>query len=481
MGQKKLRGLRAAPKVLAPIAIVFAVAALINRPLQAQTPAISAPTVAASSVVVKQSEGLSLAQAVDKARLYEARYLAAQASFRGDSEILPQARALLLPEVSFSFSRNRNQLDTDIGDRRFPQLNYFSGSTAINVRQALYRPEYFARLRQAESEVKRLQAVLVSERNRLSVDVTGAYLELLRAQAEYFSLQAQQRFLATQASAAQRGLPLGLSSQNERDERLSRANLAKLRALQLQGRMTEAQRRLEGMVGQPIGTVLSPQNASIDAAELLAESLATWQDKAQSKSADIRVAVAALEVARQGIDRAQAGHYPTLDAVAGRSKSTSESFNSVNNIYNNTSYGIQLNVPLYSGGRQDSAVRQAVAQHERAQAQLDGARRESNLQVEREYLTLEIAAQRLQAYEEYLRVAQQNLQSAQAGLARGTNSQVDVLEASAQLENTRYERMSARLELLIAHVRLQAQADELDELTVGRLDRWLTTPVNLAP
>lgn len=462
-------------------AACFAALAFGSPALLAQTAAQPAQSAAVQVVQAEGAAGLSLAQALDKARQYEARYLAAQASFRAEREILPQARALLLPEVNFSYSRNRNSLDTQFGAQQAPRLEYFSGSTALNIRQPLYRPESFARFRQAKSEVTRLESVLVSERNRLSVEVTGAYLELLRAQAEYFSLQAQQRFLTTQASAAQRALPLGLSSQNERDEKLSRANLAKLRALQLQGRMTEAQRRLENMVGQPVTAVLSPQAAQIDANVLLADSLAVWQDKAQSQSPEVRAAVAAVEVARQGIDRAQAGHYPTLDAVAGRSKSTSESFNSVNNIYNNTFYGIQLNVPLYAGGRYDSGVRQAVAQHERAQAQLDGVRRESRLLVEREYLTLEIAAQRLQAFEDALRVAQQNVQSAQSGLARGVNSQVDVLETSAQLENTRYERLSARLELLIAHIRLQAQADEVDELAVARLDRWLTTPVSLAP
>lgn len=466
-------------------ATLVALAALVAPALHAQTPAAQTVPVLASATVrvtaPPAAAALSLTQALEKARQFEARFLAAQASFRADREVLPQAQAQLRPEVNFSYSRNTNQLNSRFGSQPAQDLDYFSGSTALNIRQPVYRPEYFARLRQARTEVTRLESVLVSERNRLSVDVAGAYLELLRTHAEWRSLQAQEGFLKTQAAASQRGLPLGLTSQNERDDRASRYNLARLRALQMQGRLIEAQRRLEGMVGEPVTLLLSPHNAAIEASSLLSLGLPQLLERTQSRSPEIRAAVAAVEVAREGISRAQAGHKPTLDLVGGRSKSTSESFNSVNNVYLNTFVGVQLSVPIYSGGRHDSAVRQAVAQHERAQAQLDGLRREASLLVEREYLTLGLAAQRLQAFEDLLRVAGQNQQSAQAGFTRGTNSQVDVMEATAQLESARYERIAARLDLLIAHVRLQSQGDELGDETVARLEQMLTTPVSLLP
>jgi len=425
------------------------------------------------------AEALSFARAVDQARGYEAKYQAARASFRADSEILPQARGALLPEVSLTTNRIYNQLDAVFGGQSRQSIDYWSGGTNISLRQPIYRPENWARYQQAKSEVQRLEAVLVTDRNRLSVEVAGAYLEALRARAEYLSYQAQVKSQQGQAAAANRGVPLGLISPAERDQVQARAELGTLRALQAEGKATDAQRQLERMVGVPVKLLLAPRDDRFDAASLIDGDLAVWQDKARSGSYDIRAAQANVQVALRGVDRARAGHKPTLDLVAGRSKSTSESFSSIDNTYYNTTIGVQLTVPLYAGGRVDSGVRQAVAQHEKAQAQFDSTVREVAVQVEREYLTLRQAEQRLKAHGALVESAGRNLSAARSGVERGTQSQLDVLEAQGQLFSAQYERSGAWLELLAARIRLESLAGEVDDRTVAQLDGVLVVPVTV--
>jgi protease secretion system outer membrane protein len=422
---------------------------------------------------------LSFGRAIEQARTYESKFQAAQASYRAESEILPQARGALLPEVSATANRTYNRLDAVFGAQSGQSLNYYSGGSSISLRQPLYRPENWSRYQQAKAEVRRLDAVLVTDRNRLSVEVAGAYLEALRAHAEYKSHEAQLKSFRAQAAAADRALPLGLASTTDRDQARARAELATLRLLQAEGKAADARRQLEKMVGVPAGELMAPRDDDFDPGNLVADDLLVWLDKARAGSYDVRAARANLEVAREGVDRARAGHKPTLDLVAGRSKSTSESFSSINNVYYNSSVGVQLTVPLYAGGRVDSGVRQAVAQMEKAQAQLDGALRETDVMVEREYVTLQQAGQRLRAHTALVQSARQNATAAQSGLERGNRSQLDVLEAQGQLLSAQYERSGAWLELLAARMRLQSLAGEVDEKTVAQLDRLLVVPVAL--
>ena len=422
---------------------------------------------------------LTLGDALQRARGYEARYQADEASFRSDAEILPQTRGLLLPEVSASASRTSNSLDALQGGRFAGSLDYYSGGWAVQLRQPIYRPENFARYQQAKAEVSRLEAVLSSDRNRLAVDLSATYLETLRSLAEFRAYEAQQRSLAGQAAAATRGVPLGLVSASERDERKARAEIAQLRLMQARGKFVEALRTLEKMVGVTVTELLGPDQARMEAANLTVEDLPVWLERAQNNAPEIRAARAAVEVAREGVERAKAGHKPTVDFVAARSKSTSESFTSINQTFYNSSLGVQLNVPIYAGGRVESGVRQAVAQQEKAQAQLDQALRDTSVLVEREHMTVRQAEQRLRAYQAYIASAQQNLAAAKAGVERGTRSQLDVLDAQGQLEGALNERSGALAELLAARMRLQSLAGEVGDTDVAMLDRLLTQPVKL--
>jgi len=451
------------------------------RVLRAATLTLAVATSLATAQQAAPAAGgaLTLQAAVERARAYEARHQAAQAGFRADREILDQTRGALLPEVSISANRTRNKLTAEFGNQSTQSLDYYSGGSSISLRQPVYRPESWARYQQAQAEVVRLQAVLASDRNRVMVDVAAAYLEVLRSLAEYRSLQAQTKSAQGQAAAAARGVPLGLVSAAERDQRQARAELGTLRTMEAQAKMIEARRRLEQMVGHTVSTVMSPQEAGLASESFAVDDLALWQDKANTASPEVRAARAAVEVAREGIERAKAGHKPTLDLVAGRSKSTSESFSSINNVYYNTSLGLQLTVPLFAGGRVNSAVRQAVAEHEKAQAQLDHALRETSVLVEREHQTVRQAVQRLRAHDALVSSAQQNLTAARAGLERGNQSQLDVLEAQGQLESAQFEQAGARLVLLAARMRLQSLAGEVDDQTVAQLDRLLVRPTNI--
>ena len=422
---------------------------------------------------------LSFGRAIEQAQSYEAKYQVSRANFRAESEILPQSRGALLPEISATASRTYNQLSAVFGAQSRQSLDYFSGGSSINLRQPLYRPESWAKYQQAKAEVRRLEAVLITDRNKLAVEVAGAYLEALRADAELKSYEAQLKSFNAQAAAGTRGVPLGLISPAERDQALARAELASLRVLQAQGTALDARRQLEKMVGVSASELLAPRDDSFEPGTLITDDLLVWLDKARTGSYDVRAARANLEVAREGVERARAGHKPTLDLVAGRSKSTSESFSSINNVYYNSSVGVQLTVPLYAGGRVDSGVRQAVAQMEKAQAQLDGALRETDVMVEREYVTLKQAEQRLRAHTALVQSAQQNAAGAQSGVERGNRSQLDVLEAQGQLLSARYERSGAWLELLAARMRLQSLAGEVDDKTVAQLDGLLVVPVAL--
>jgi outer membrane protein TolC len=184
--------------------------------------------------------------------------------------------------------------------------------------------------------------------------------------------------------------------------------------------------------------------------------LADWIERAERSSPQLQSLRAQFDAARQDIDRAKAGHLPTLDAVAQWSRSQSESVTNTQSRYDNASYGLQLNVPLFAGGYVSSQVRQAIAGQERAEQALEAGRRDLGVRVHKEFRGVTEGVPRIKALEQALRSADQLVLSSQKSFQAGSRTVLDVLNAEQQRVSVMLDLAQARYVYLIAHIRLLA-------------------------
>ena len=145
---------------------------------------------------------------------------------------------------------------------------------------------------------------------------------------------------------------------------------------------------------------------------------------------------------------------PTLDAVAQWSNSGSENITRINSRYENKTLGLQLNIPLYSGGYVNSTIRQAVAEQTRAEETLEALRRDLGVRVHKEYRGVSEGVMRVRALEQAVRSAEQMMRSTEMSLKAGSRTQLDVLNAQQQLTLALRDLAQARYVYLISKVRL---------------------------
>ena len=195
-----------------------------------------------------------------------------------------------------------------------------------------------------------------------------------------------------------------------------------------------------------------------------------WTRKAEQASPEIRAMQARLDAARREVSKAQAGHLPTLDAVAQWSNSGSENITRVNSRYENKTIGLQLNIPLYSGGYVNSTIRQAVAEQTRAEESLEALRRDLGVRVHKEYRGVSEGVLRVRALEQAARSAEQMMKSTQMSLTAGSRSQLDVLNAQQQFTLALRDLAQARLVYLLSGVRLASLVGDDAMLSVEHVN-----------
>jgi outer membrane protein len=204
-----------------------------------------------------------------------------------------------------------------------------------------------------------------------------------------------------------------------------------------------------------------------------------WATAAANQGYPVRVQEAALQVAAREIDRTRAGHLPTLNLV-GTTGANSSSVSSVgisNTPTDSTTrtIGLQLSVPLYSGGNVNSLVRQAVANREKAQQDLESSRRTAALSARQAFLGVTNGRAQVKALEAALVSSQSALDSNKLGYEVGVRINIDVLNAQQQVYSTLRDLSRARYDTILNGLRLKAAAGILGEAEVEEVNRLLGT------
>jgi outer membrane protein/protease secretion system outer membrane protein len=420
--------------------------------------ALACALVSAAVATWAQAPVMDLKQVYQAALEQDATIRASRATADSGRERLPQARAGLLPQISASAGRNNNNLDTTapniLGTPVTTNEKYLSDNKTLQLRQPLVNMQRWLQFQQAKSVVEEVEANLDRDLQNLVVRVAGVYFEALMADEQLDLVLAQKKTYTALVDAAKKGLAAGSGTRTDIDDAQSRLDMAAAQELEARQNQDLARRQLQLLVNQPVNQIAKLNVAALQLSAPMPANLDDWTRKAEQASPEIRAMQARLDAARREVSKAQAGHLPTVDAVAQWSNSGSENITRVNSRFENKTIGLQLNIPLYSGGYVNSTIRQAVAEQTRAEESLEALRRDLGVRVHKEYRGVSEGVLRVRALEQAARSAEQMMKSTQMSLTAGSRTQLDVLNAQQQFTLALRDLAQARLVYLLSKVRL---------------------------
>ena len=389
---------------------------------------------------------------------HDANIRASRAAADSGRERLPQALAGLLPQISASVGRNNNDLNSTapniLGNPVTTNNKYSSDNKSVQLRQPLVNMQRWHQFQQAKSVVEEVEAILDRDLQNLVVRVSSAYFETLMADEQLELVLAQKRTYTALVDSAKKGFTAGSGTRTDIDDAQARLDMASAQELEMRQNQDLTRRQLELLVNQPVNQVAK---LNVDALKLSAPepaNLDAWTQKAEQASPEIKAMQARLDATRREVSKSMAGHLPTLDAVAQLSNSVSENVTRINSRYENKTLGLQLNIPIFSGGYVNSTIRQAVAEQTRAEESLEALRRDLGVRVHREYRGVSEGVLRVRALEQAARSAEQMMKSTQLSQKAGSRTQLDVLNAQQQYTLALRDLAQARLAYLLSKVRL---------------------------
>ncbi len=425
----------------------------------------------AVSAAVLPASGQDLLAIYRDARVSDPVYQAARQQYAATREKIPQAVAGYLPLVSGTVSVFRNEVEREIaGDLYFTTKTY-----AVTLSQPVFRVQNLIAIGQAEQLVLQAEAVLANAQQDLGLRVSQAYFDVLLARDNVALSESQKTAISEQLAQAKRNFEVGTATIVDTLEAQARYDQATAKEISDKNDLEVKTRALEVLIGKvPQGLV--PLAEPLKLAPPQPNDVEAWVKAASDVSYNIVIAQTNYEFLRREVNRQRAAHLPTLDLSGAVSRATSPT-SAIPGVLGPTattlSGGLVLSIPIFSGGLIQSRVREAVANRERAQQDLETAVRGVAQAVRTNFVNVTSGMAQVAALEQALVSTQSQLDSTILGRDVGVRTSVDVLNAQQQVYQTRRDLQQARYNYLLSTLRLKAAAGTLTEDDIAQVNRTL--------
>jgi outer membrane protein len=415
----------------------------------------------------------TLLEVYEAARGYDAAYLAARAQAESAQFRAEQTEALLRPSASLSGSLTRQESDPPVVDRR--SLN--NAQVALQARQPLYNRASGAAVDQARRSLEAAAADLEAAEQDLILRVSQAYFDVLASQDALATVQASKKFITEQRASARRNFEVGNATITDTREAQARFDLVNAQEIAAENDLRTKRIALDQLVGR---TGVQPKGLAVPVAlpPVTPDAVEDWVTRGLAQHPSVRRAQTALEIARLETERARAGHSPTVDLVGSLSSSRSTGSavappTSRPGTTNAASIGVQLNLPLYTGGSVQNRIRETLLLEERSRNDLEAARRGVAQGTRQAFFGVQSGQAQVKALEAAESSSQLALEATQTGYRVGVRVNLDVLNAQSQLFTTQRDLARARYDVLLGSLRLRQASGQLGAPDVAALNRLL--------
>lgn len=418
-----------------------------------------------------------MGEAVERALHNDPVYLGAQASLGVSRARADQASAAMMPQLSATVNAMRNSREYAQNNARGVPTNllekYNSDSAQLNLTQPLLHLDSYYAMRAADYVTAQSDQQLLSAGQDLLVRLAQAWFDVMQARDAVRFAQSQSMLASHQLERALEARDKGLMSATDAELARGKSQVA---AAGLAAEETKLNVKL-GALEQITGPLDAPILPELPERALLPEhrgdSLAHWDKLAEEHSPDILASRYALEAANDEVFRQYAGHGPKLDVVASYGKSAQGAGlvgGQAGFSAKTASVGLQLNVPLFSGGEQSAKVREAIAQKEKAKQDLELAVRKVRLSVKQAWYGWSSGASMLAATRVNVESTGLALKGARLARERGIKSDADVMKAQNDYDGAVKDFRQSQYDLYMSYFRLLAATGGLTGSELAQFD-----------
>ncbi|MEQ1439578.1 TolC family outer membrane protein [Fontimonas sp. SYSU GA230001] len=416
---------------------------------------------------------MTLGEALQRASERDPAVAVALAQYEAERELGAQERGSLLPTLGIGGAYDYAQTDGS-GVFGSSRDSYPAWSAQVQARQPLFRLDWFARRERARALDDRAEAARIDRRLKILVRVAERYFGVLNAQDQLAQAEAEAKAVRESLEDTRKRYEVELVPGTDLKEAQARDDLAQARLLSARTALETAREALDEVTGNGhVALPVLPEDVAFPA--LQPADAEQWVEAARAQSPAIALARQAAQIADADRRSALSSAMPTLDVVASVSRQDNSEYDFGQKV-DDARVGVELQMPLYTGGVNTARIRQAKANAAAAEAELRRVTLETERSARQLYRQVVTAYYESDAFKKSLESAQAAEAATRAGYDAGTRTITDVLDAKSRVVQARRDLNGTRYRLLQLLIQLRQTTGELTEQDFARIDDLLRYP-----
>ncbi|OGV76021.1 MAG: hypothetical protein A3I83_04245 [Methylotenera sp. RIFCSPLOWO2_02_FULL_45_14] len=447
------------------------------------------------TLLASQAHAFDLLEAWQAARAYDPQFASARASAEAGRTKSLQAQALKSPQVTLNAGMAGVNSDNKISNAQFSNAQFAGASGAsgttdfrtrtdaglnlnLNLRAEypLYDAARNGSATQLNKQAQLAEVQLTLDEQQLMQRVAQTYFDTLLATDTLATLLAQQAAVAEALASAKARFKEGDVAIIDTHETQARYDLLASQVLEAESNLQLARAALADMTGNQDAALVSlPQKTKL--ASIASGDLQSWLARAQSSHPLVHAQQLQQEIAHTESGKFQAKYSPVLNlvALAGGEHLQGLGGSDADVANRQLSLGVQLTIPLYSGGMRDARYQEALALEDKVRNQTEFVRQQAAREARSAWLAVTVGQGQVKALEQAEYSAEIKLDSTRVGRDVGDRTTLDVLNSEQELYNTRLALYRSRYQVLLALLNLSAAAGELGEPRLQEINQLLVS------
>lgn len=406
---------------------------------------------------------------------HDPTYLAACETRKATSESYPQALANMLPNI-VGTANTANMMSSQSGNNIPPgstgqQVSWGSSYTyTLTATQTIFNFASIMQLFQASARVKQSEMVFQAAGQDLIMRVSKAYFDALLAQDTLRFIEAQKKAVGEQLMLAKVRYQVGLEAVTAVYEAQASYDSIVAQEISAKNNVVNALTAIYALTGYPVDEILplSPKFTLVKPCPLNVDE---WIKKATQFNLNLLAARYGAEVAHEQIKVNFSGHLPVVSAIGSYNENVNNSFGVLNN--SQKVLGLQVTMPVFSGGMVMSQVRQAKDLYLKASDDLEKAYRGAIVDTRKYFNTVVADISRVKADRAALLSNESSVEYTKASYRAGTRTMVDVLIAQQRLFQAQTTLAQDQYAYILDTYALKQSIGILNGTDLCEINHWL--------
>ncbi|GAA61099.1 outer membrane channel protein TolC [Pseudoalteromonas sp. BSi20652] len=380
------------------------------------------------------------------------------------------AMSALLPQIALTASYTKSDSTSyqsvgDLASQVKVESDTDQFSRGVSLSQTLFDLGAWNTLDIADKQALQASGLYDAAKQNLIVRVAEGYFNVLSASDNLEFVEAEKRAIERQLEQTKQRYAVGLTAITDVHEAQAQFDNSVAQEIIASNAVETAREQLREITGK-YHEKLNFLNTDTFSTTKPTKRSSDFVKVAEDKNINLQVSKVTVDIAKDQIELAKAGHYPKLTLSASYGDSLTDTQRNGANFddqprTDSSSVGLNFSVPLYSGGATVAATNQARAFYVSASQDYETNYRAVTRTVITSYNQVVSDIATYKALEQAVVSAQSALKATEAGFEVGTRTIVDVLVSTQNLYNAKRNLADVRYRYVLSTLRLKQAAGTL--------------------